>query len=85
MGRMPNKETKKRGPNERTDQNSRKRANKMDTSNLSNAEFKTLVIRMLKELREDLSRIKKTPSEMKDTLIKIKNNLQGSNGRMDEA
>ena len=57
----------------------------MDTSNLSNAEFKTLVIRMLKELREDLSRIKKTPSEMKDTLIKIKNNLQGINSRVSEA
>ena len=69
MGRMPNKETKKRGPNERTDQNSRKRANKMDTSNLSNAEFKTLVIRMLKELSEDLSSIKQTQAETKDALI----------------
>ena len=40
--------TKKHGPNERTDQNSRKRTNKMEISNLSDAEFKTLVIRMLK-------------------------------------
>ena len=31
----------------------------MEVSNLSNAEFKTLVIRMLKELSEDLSSIKK--------------------------
>ena len=44
--------------NERTDQNSRKRANKMEISNLSDAEFKTLPIEMLKELSEDLSRIK---------------------------
>ena len=36
--------------NERTDQNSRKRANKMEISNLSDAEFKTLVVRMLREL-----------------------------------
>ena len=57
----------------------------MEINHLSYAEFKTLVIRMLKELREDLSRIKKTPSEMKDTLIKIKNNLQGNNSRVDEA
>ena len=40
---------------------------------------------MLKELNEDLSRIKKTQSETNDTLIEIKNNLQGNNSRMDEA
>ena len=57
----------------------------METSNLSDAEFKTLVIRMLKELSEDLSSIKKIQSEMKDTLIEIKNNLQGNNSRIDEA
>ena len=48
-------------------------------------EFKTLVIRMLKELNEDLSSIKKTQSETNDTLIEIKNNLQGNNSRVDEA
>ena len=54
----------------------------MEISNLSDAEFKTLFIRMLKELSEDLSSIKKIQSEMKDTLIKIKNNLQGNNSRV---
>ena len=62
-----------------------KELNKMEISNLSDAEFKTLVIKMLKELSEDLNSIKKTQSEMKDTLIKIKNNLQGNNSRADEA
>ena len=57
----------------------------MEISNLSDAEFKTLVIRMLKELSEDLNSIKKILSEMKDTLIEIKNNLQGNNSRVDEA
>ena len=61
-----------------------KELNKMEISNLSHAEFKTLVIRMLKELSEDLSSIKKTQSEMKDTLIEIKNNLQGNNSRGNE-
>ena len=37
---------------------------------------------MLKEFREDLSSIKKIQSEMKDTLIEIKNNLQGNNSRV---
>ena len=50
--------------------------NEMEIRNLSDAEFKTLVIRMLKELSEDLSSIKKTQSETKDTLIEIKNNLR---------
>ena len=40
---------------------------------------------MLKELSEDLNRIKKVQSETKDTLIEIKNTLQGNNSRMDEA
>ena len=62
-----------------------KELNKMGISNLSDAEFKTLVIRMLKELSEHLNGIKKGQSETKDTLIKIKNNLQGNNSRVDEA
>ena len=33
----------------------------MEISNLSDAEFKTLVIRMLKELNEDFNSIKKDP------------------------
>ena len=46
-----------------------KELNKMEISNLSDAEYKILVIRMLKELSEDLNNIKKIQSEMKDTLI----------------
>ena len=56
----------------------------MEISNLSDAEFKTLVIRMLKELSEDLNSIKKIQSETKDALTEIKNNLQGNNSRVDE-
>ena len=37
-----------------------KELNKMEISNLSDAEFKTLVIRLLKELSEDLSSINKS-------------------------
>ena len=36
-----------------------KELNKMEINNLSDAELKTLFIRMLKELSEDLSSIKK--------------------------
>ena len=59
--------------------------NKIEIRNLSNAEFKALVIWMLKELSEDLNSIKKIQSERKDMLIEIKNNLQGNSSRVDEA
>ena len=59
--------------------------NEMEINNLSDAEFKTLVVRKLKELSEDLSSIKKIRSETKDTLTEIKNNLQGNNIRVHEA
>ena len=62
-----------------------KELHKMEISNLSDPEFKALDIRVLKELSEDLKSIKKTHSEKKDTLIEIKNNLQGNNSRVDEA
>ena len=75
QGGFQNEETKKHDPKERTDQTPEKQLNKMEISNLSDAEFKTLFIRMLREFCEDLHSIKKTQSEMKDTQIEIKTNL----------
>ena len=40
---------------------------------------------MLKELCEALNSIKRIQSKTKDTLIEIRNNLQGNNSRVDEA
>ena len=48
-----------------------KELNEMEINNLSNAEFKTLVIRMLRELIEYDKRIRE---EIKATLSKIKKN-----------
>ena len=59
-----------------------KELNKMEISNLSDAEFKTQFIRRLKELSENLSKM--TQLEIKDTLIEIKNNLQGNDSRIGE-
>ena len=44
-----------------------KELNKMEISNLSDAEFKTLFLKMLKELSEELNSIKNILLEMKDT------------------
>ena len=52
-----------------------KELNKVEISNLSDANFRMLVMRVLKELSVDFNSIKKTRSEVKDTLIEIKNNL----------
>ena len=52
-----------------------KELNEMEIINLSDAEFKTLVIRMLKELIEHGNNTKKTQGEMKVTLSEIKKNL----------
>ena len=49
-----------------------KELNKMEISNLPNAKFKTVVIRMLKELSDYLNSIKMIQSETKDTLIERK-------------
>ena len=62
-----------------------KELNEMEKSNLSDAEFQTLVISRLKELSEDFNSIKKIQPETKDTLMEIKNNLQENNSRVDEA
>ena len=52
-----------------------KELNEMEISNRSDAEFKTLVVRMHRELSEDLNSIKKTQSETKDILIEIKKTI----------
>ena len=51
----------------------------MEINNLSDAQFKTLVIRMLKEIIGYCNSIKKTQAEMKVALSEIKKNLQGTN------
>ena len=51
-----------------------KELNKLEISNITDTEFKTLVIRMLKELMGYFNSIKKTQAEMKVTLSEIKKN-----------
>ena len=62
-----------------------KELNEMDISNLSDADFEILVIRMFKELIGYFNSIKKTQEEMKFTLSEIKKHLQGTNSGVDEA
>ena len=59
-----------------------KELNETKRVNLSDAKFKTLVIKMLKEFIEHGNSIKE---EMKVTLSEIKKNLQGTNSEEKEA
>ena len=64
-------------PNERTDQSSRKNTTKrLGDTNLSDAQFKTLVITMLTELVEYGHKIEEKVKAMKSEL---KENVQGTN------
>ena len=59
-----------------------KELNETETANLSDEEFKKLVIRMLRELIEYGKNIRE---EMKVTVSEIKKNLQGTNSEREEA
>ena len=63
-------------PNERTDQSSRKNTTKQRIASLSDAQFKTLVIRMLAELVEFGRKLDEKNEAM---LSEIKENVQGTN------
>ena len=62
-----------------------KKLNEMEAKNLSHIEFKTMVIRMFKELSENLNRIKKDietiikkQSEIKNVITDMKGYIQGN-------
>ena len=69
---------KKNGPNERIDQSSRKKIqlSSEQIANLSDAQFKTLVIRILTELVEFGCKL---DEKMKAMLRETKENVQGTN------
>ena len=53
--------------------------NETEITNLSDAEFKTLFIRILWEFTGYFNGIKKTQAEIKVALSEIKKNIQGTN------
>ena len=69
-------ETKKYGPNERQIKTPEKELSDEEIANLSDVEFKTLVIRMLTEMIEYGHKIKEA---VKAVQSEIKQNIQGTN------
>ena len=70
QGGYQNEETKKHGPNERTD----KILVKMETSTKLGGEFKTLIISMLSELRGRADELRENFNSLKRGLKSIKRN-----------
>ena len=62
-----------------------KELNEMEASKLPGTEFKTVVLRMFKELSDNFNSLKKDQSEIKYTLTEMKNNLQGIHSGVDKA
>ena len=73
------------GPDKEQNKIPEKELNKIEIANLSDAEFKTLVIRMLKEIIGYCNSMKKTQAEMKFAWSEIEKNPQETNSRRDEA
>ena len=74
---MPRQNKQKNGPNERTDQSSEKiQLSNEEIANLSDAQFKTLVIWKLTELVEFGCKL---DEKMKAMLSEIKENVHGTN------
>ena len=70
------KKKQKNGPNERSKLQKKIQLSDKETANLSDAQFKTLVIRMLTEMVEDGRKIEEEVKAMKS---EIKVNVQGTN------
>ena len=51
--------------------------NEMEASNLSDVEFRLMIIRMLSNMKKDVETIKKNQSEIKNAVSKINNLLEG--------
>ena len=56
----------------------------MEASNLSDIEFRVMIIRILNSTKKDTETIKKDQSEIKNGLSKINNTLEGINSRLEE-
>ena len=61
-----------------------KEQKEMEASNLTDTEFKVMIIRMLNSMKKDIETIKKGQSEIKKAISEINNTLEGINSKLDE-
>ena len=59
--------------------------NEREASNLSDIEFRVMIIRILNSMKKGIETIKKDQSEIKNAISDIHNTLEGINSRLGEA
>ena len=57
----------------------------MEASNLSDREFRVMIIRILNSMKKDIEAFQKDQSEIKNAVSEINNTVEGINSRLDEA
>ena len=65
-------------------QNSPEELDEMEASNLSDREFRVIIIRILNNVKKDTETVKKDQSEIKNAISEINNRLEGINSRLGE-
>ena len=66
------------------DNSPEKELNEMEMSNWSDIEFKAMIIKLLKTMKQDIETIKKDQSEIKNAISEINKTQEGINIRLDE-
>ena len=66
-------------------ENSPEELDEMEASNVSDKEFRVMIIRILNSMKKCIETIKKNHSEIKNEISEINNTLEGINSRLDEA
>ena len=61
-----------------------KELNEINSNNLSEIEFKVMVIWRLNSMKKDIETIKKDLSKIKNVIFEMKNTLEGTKSRLDE-
>ena len=63
----------------------KKKLDEMAASNLSDREFRGMIIRIFKSMKKDIETIEKYQSQIKKAISEISNTLEGINCRLYEA
>ena len=79
MGRQRNR------PQLKEQENSQEELDEVEASNLSDRQFRVMIIRILNSMKKGTENIQKDQSEIKNAISEINNTLEKTNSRLDEA
>ena len=79
MGRQRNR------PQRKEQESTPEEVEEMEAIDLSDGEFRVMIIRILNSMKKDIETTKKDQSEIKNAISEINNTLDGINSSLDEA